>query len=642
MRLEIFKPLSTKAGFTLIDLIIATAISSGLALGFGATFVMVANMKQEMQSTSNILATRVLISEALFNPLVRQNNIAAGQTTVFSCLSDFSTCPASQEVHLIGPSGAPIPYVQAPAAVANGVYQGLNYDGSTCTSSNVVASTDCPIRLRASWQPSCAVPCVSPQIIWKIDVDTFQSAQQTGLARRRDNKYSISFRNNHTPNLPVPIDISASYNSCVLMSNSEVKCWGHNSNGSLGNGTLIDSGVPVSVLSGPGVPLNNVTKIITAQGSMCALLTGGSVTCWGENQYGQGGTGVLPNNIMSPMPNASGTEANDLNITYANRPVRNATGTGDLTGVSNVYATENSFCARVAGNFYCWGGAGRGMGPATLKYMSVPNYLGDWHEGAEPWGGYLNSWTYSLPGLVDPTLLPPTADIIEMFAENHNICIVFGPNRELTCWGARTFGKLATDESIAWGTQQGAPPDLNRRIPAVGQPLLPIGTNYVNTLQNVETVAISNRAMCASRVDRSVVCWGLNQHGATGLGLSTADSNISAPNVVVDTNGTGALSDIVSVHAGDQYFCGLSGLGDVYCWGFNSLGQLGDGTTTSRSVPARVMVPGRVSKLAVGPDHTCAFTTDAQVYCWGSNARGEIGNGTIGGSVPYPQRVVFN
>src|SRR3954462_15008993 len=83
------------------------------------------------------------------------------------------------------------------------------------------------------------------------------------------------------------------------------------------------------------------------------------------------------------------------------------------------------------------------------------------------------------------------------------------------------------------------------------------------------------------------------------------------------------------VTVGGQHACALASNGRAYCWGHAEAGQLGTGTT-----PIQVPRPTRVSgalqfaQISAGTEHTCAVTTDSKAYCWGENGSGELGDGT--------------
>lgn len=84
----------------------------------------------------------------------------------------------------------------------------------------------------------------------------------------------------------------------------------------------------------------------------------------------------------------------------------------------------------------------------------------------------------------------------------------------------------------------------------------------------------------------------------------------------------------VAIAAGDYHTCALTLLGRLYCWGWNEYGQLGDGTTETRSEPVAIGGALRFSTLAAAYLHTCAITITGAAYCWGGNRSGEVGDGT--------------
>jgi len=125
-------------------------------------------------------------------------------------------------------------------------------------------------------------------------------------------------------------------------------------------------------------------------------------------------------------------------------------------------------------------------------------------------------------------------------------------------------------------------------------------------------------------------CWGDNTYGQLGDGTTTEQTS---PVLV-----TGGLT-FAAVSAGSYHTCGVTSGGAAYCWGGNFVGQLGDGTFTQRTSPVAVAGGLLFATVSAGDQYTCGLTTGGAVYCWGDNAVGQLGNGTTGGSAT-PGRVV--
>jgi alpha-tubulin suppressor-like RCC1 family protein len=114
-------------------------------------------------------------------------------------------------------------------------------------------------------------------------------------------------------------------------------------------------------------------------------------------------------------------------------------------------------------------------------------------------------------------------------------------------------------------------------------------------------------------------------YNLTVTGTGSAGNRSTPLTVTVSPSG---ISDIASVDAGDNHSCALRASGVAYCWGDNSFGQLGDGTTTNRLVPTPVAGSLTFISLSAGGDYTCGVATGGAGYCWGYNGDGRLGDNT--------------
>ena len=121
--------------------------------------------------------------------------------------------------------------------------------------------------------------------------------------------------------------------------------------------------------------------------------------------------------------------------------------------------------------------------------------------------------------------------------------------------------------------------------------------------------------------NHKVYCWGRNNDGQLGTGDKT---NRKVPTPVVDLP-----SEVTEITTGTDHSCALLTDGSVKCWGNNSNGELGDGTTKSHTTPVNVLgLNAKVIQIAAKGHTTCALLETGGVQCWGANDYGQLGNGT--------------
>jgi alpha-tubulin suppressor-like RCC1 family protein len=182
------------------------------------------------------------------------------------------------------------------------------------------------------------------------------------------------------------------------------------------------------------------------------------------------------------------------------------------------------------------------------------------------------------------------------------------------CWGWNVLGQLGN------GT--------------MGSSSMPVDVSGLSS--GVAAVSSGGYHSCALMENGGVKCWGWNAMGQLGNG--TAVDSTTPVDVA------GLNSDVLAVSTAFNHTCVLITGGGVKCWGVNSVGQLGNGTSTGpENCPSYYDVACSTSPVdvgglttgaaatSVGGGHACAVTTEGGVKCWGFNEQGQLGNGTTAG-----------
>jgi alpha-tubulin suppressor-like RCC1 family protein len=104
--------------------------------------------------------------------------------------------------------------------------------------------------------------------------------------------------------------------------------------------------------------------------------------------------------------------------------------------------------------------------------------------------------------------------------------------------------------------------------------------------------------------------------------------DLTLPNISTEPVAVAGGLPFLSLSAGTLHTCGISMTGLTYCWGWNSNGQLGDGSTTDHASPVPVFGSLMFQGVDAGAGHTCGVATDGAAYCWGFNFRGQVGDGS--------------
>jgi len=194
---------------------------------------------------------------------------------------------------------------------------------------------------------------------------------------------------------------------------------------------------------------------------------------------------------------------------------------------------------------------------------------------------------------------------------------------------AHTCVLRASGKVLCWGESGNYQTGAATNVLQLSPVLVSIG----GTSYTAVDVSAGDSHTCAVLNTGEVWCWGSDAFGQIGDG--TAGGN----QVVPARSGSG-LNNISKVAAGGDHTCALNDVGGVLCWGAGDQGQIGDGGTPStQATPKTVSSLSGVVEIDAGTDHTCVRLTGGTVKCWGGNSDGQIGNDSTLSTIPSPDTV---
>ncbi|MEO7503533.1 MAG: Ig-like domain-containing protein, partial [Gemmatimonadaceae bacterium] len=333
------------------------------------------------------------------------------------------------------------------------------------------------------------------------------------------------------------------------------------------------------------------------------------------------GTHQLRFEVSSPGATNSPYTFYSINVTVTEPPFR----------LGSIDAAGGFTCATTLPNAaYCWGSNG-GVGTLGIGVTNNNNYptpiavagglsfasvsTDASHTCALTPAGAAYCWGYGsdtrLGTGIDQGSNVPVAvagghTFVQIDVGDNHACAVDNLQRAY-CWGYGMLGNLANTASAS---SRG-----NSSVP----------TLVLGGVQFLRVVAGGNFS-CGVATDQTAYCWGLNSVGQLGAPSPTTYNCDPYTCSLLPTAVSGGLQ-FQSITAGSQHACGVTTGGEVYCWGGNGSGQLGDGSTINSLVPVRVSSMNGATQVDAGNAHSCARTGFGQLYCWGANASGQLGRG---------------
>lgn len=355
----------------------------------------------------------------------------------------------------------------------------------------------------------------------------------------------------------------------------------------------------------------------------CAIRSDGTLWCWGDNQAGQAGLG-------------------------SDAPISQPTQVGTDTDWQTVSANLSNTCAiKIDGSLWCWGSNWSGqvgddstndrfspvqigadsiwravaLMNGTTCALKAPEGLSNaastlWCWGTGAWGDDEGSiWD---EGPLVPSQVGSDADWLKISAGGGYAMCGLHSDFRLECWGANYSGELAADESVEESTlprEIAAPNDTTWSDFAVG----PVHSC---------ALAISN-----SDAAQTLWCWGANYSGE--VGPLAEDENVRTPTEVPAVE-----EEWQSVAAGGAHTCSIAADASAWCWGDNSMHQLGTGTTEDTSSdPVRADGSNSWATLSLGSLSSFGLKVTGTLWGWGSNDKDALGLNDGSSGLLFPKRI---
>jgi len=389
--------------------------------------------------------------------------------------------------------------------------------------------------------------------------------------------------------------------------------WGYSFEGQLGNNSTTNQSSPVQIGSGTWC------RISAGDGFTTAILTTGEIFSWGCGGLGRLGNGVTTNRSSPQQIGTSSWSA-------------------VCSGLCHTVALRNN------GTLWAWGGNGSGRlgNGSTINQSSPVQVAGSWLAISA--GGGLNGISHAISTTGG-----------RLWAWGDNSCGHLGDGTSTSrcspvavgtsCWimvesgWNRSFAIRGDNTLWVWGNSCGGGTNPtfictpvfgnNSLVTSIASPVM-AGTGVINPVRvsNDSWIAVSAgaRFSLGIKLGNTLWAWGENNGGQLGIGAASTTCQFAISPVQIGSGTTWCV-----VEAGNCTGAAIRGApalatGELFIWGFNTQGQLGDSTTISKSSPIQVGVTQGWTDISLGVAHALA-ACNGGLTSWGCNNQGQLGNG---------------
>jgi len=363
--------------------------------------------------------------------------------------------------------------------------------------------------------------------------------------------------------------------TCGIASDNNVYCWGYGAQGQLGNNSTSDKLVPTALDTTGALSGKTIKSISAGHLHTCAIASDNNAYCWGSDV---------------------GAIGDGMSLSQRQVPVAVSTA-GALNGktVKSITTGDSHTCAIASDdNAYCWGSGGNAqLGNNSTDQKTVPTAV------------------YTAGALSGKT-------IKSISAGDYHTCAIASDDLAY-CWGSNSYGQLGDGTT----TQRATPTPVNTGGVLSGKTIKSISANYSDHT-------------CVIASDNQAYCWGDNYAGRLG---DNSNTNSSIP---VPVYNSGALNGktISQIFVDFGHTCVIASNNQAYCWGYGGYGALGNNSTADSFVPVAVDTTGvlngkTIQYISMSLYGGCVIASNNQVYCWGVNSQGSLGNdSTVDSLVP--------